>query len=345
MKGSWTMIYNCRQVARELSGSKMPSRPNPRHDSRFLKYQKILLSKIDTRNQKGLEIGAFDLPFVTPDTGVVEFADHMSTSELKEKAGRTPGHSPDFVEAVDHVLSCTPLQSLASDYEWIAAAHVVEHAPDLIGWFNAIGNRLCPGGLLFCVIPDSRYTFDLNRPLSSLGKIIQDHMDARATPSFRDVFDAFYYFRPVSSSEVWQGDITSNVRFHNDFNWAWDEAAKTNHSHVDAHCNTFIPELFEEMIAALSDHGLIPFELEEISETEPGGIDFYAILRKKRSHLDQHTGDAFIGLAEGLLSCFDAYETKSKEYVSTQISTLDTPASLKEIRTSRSVLSERNRFI
>ena len=222
----------------------MTSRPNPRHDDRFLNYQKILLSKVDTKIQKGLEIGAFDLPFVTPDMGIVEFADHLSTSELKEKASCTPGHSPDFVVTVDHVLTCTPLQSLASDYEWIAAAHVVEHAPDLIAWFKAIGARLSPNGLLFCVVPDSRYTFDLNRPLSSLGKIIQDHLDARATPSFRDAFDAFYYFRPVSSSEVWQGDITSNVRFHNDFHRAWNEAAKTNHSHVDAHCNTFIPELF-----------------------------------------------------------------------------------------------------
>jgi 2-polyprenyl-3-methyl-5-hydroxy-6-metoxy-1,4-benzoquinol methylase len=309
----------------------MTSHPNPRHDGRFLKYQQLLLSKVDTKIQKGLEIGAFDLPFVTPDTGIVEFADHLSTSELKEKAAQTPGHSPDFVVAVDHVLTCTPLRSLASDYEWIAAAHVVEHAPNLIGWFKAIGDRLSPNGLLFCVVPDSRYTFDLNRPLSSLGKIIQDHLDDRATPSFRDVFDAFYYFRPVSSSEVWQGDITSNARFHNDFNWAWGEAAKTNHSHVDAHCNTFIPASFEEIIVALSGRGLIPFELEEISETEPGGIDFYAVLRKKRFQLDQHTEHGFIGLAENSsLSYFDAHGVKLKEYASTEVSRLDTPAAFRK---------------
>jgi hypothetical protein len=97
--------------------------PNPRHDTRFLRYQAVLLSKIDLRVEKGLEIGAFDLPFVTREMGIVEFADYLSTSELKEKAAQTPGHSPDFVVAVDHVLTCTPLQSLASDYEWIAAAH------------------------------------------------------------------------------------------------------------------------------------------------------------------------------------------------------------------------------
>jgi hypothetical protein len=103
----------------------MTSHPNPRHDGRFLKYQQLLLSKVDTKIQKGLEIGAFDLPFVTPDMGIVEYADHLSTSELKEKAAQTPGHSPDFVVAVDHVLSRTSLQSLASDY-FLFARELVE---------------------------------------------------------------------------------------------------------------------------------------------------------------------------------------------------------------------------
>jgi hypothetical protein len=259
----------------------MPAPPNPRHDSRFLKYQTILLSRIDVAVQKGLEIGAFDLPFVTRTMGLVEFADQFTTSDLKDKAERLRGHSPDFVETVDYVLSRTPLASLPSDYEWIAAAHVVEHAPDLIGWFKVIGDRLCGSGVLFCVIPDCRYTFDLNRPVSSVGKIIQDHLEARKTPSFRDVFDAFYYSQPVSSAQIWQGVVTTDIHYHNDFQRAWAQAAAARESYIDAHCNTFTPASFAEIISALSAHGLVPFDLEEIGETEPGGIDFHAIFRKK----------------------------------------------------------------
>ena len=83
----------------------MPALSNPRHDSRFLKYQTILLSRIDVTVQKGLEIGAFDLPFVTRTMGLVEFADQFTTSDLKDKAERMRGHSPDFVEIVDYVLT------------------------------------------------------------------------------------------------------------------------------------------------------------------------------------------------------------------------------------------------
>jgi SAM-dependent methyltransferase len=305
----------------------MPSVSNPRHDGRFLRYQAILLSKIDVKNQKGLEIGAFDLPFVTRDVGRVEFADHFSTAELKQAANRTPGHSPDFVEGVDHVLTCTPLRSLASDYGWIAAAHVVEHAPDLIGWVQVIGDRLSPNGLLFCVVPDSRYTFDLNRPLSSLGKIIQDHADTREAPTFRDVFDAFYYFQPVSAAQVWQGDVVADIRFHNDFDAAWSQAVKTYESYVDAHCNTFIPGSFAEIVSALSRKGLIPFELEEIGDTEPGGIDFYAVLRKRQSRLAQPVKLSGIALAENRPG---SHQANSNSQVQTQVSTVDGPAAFKK---------------
>jgi SAM-dependent methyltransferase len=305
----------------------MSLRPNPRHDTRFLKYQAILLSKIDSKTEKGLEIGAFDLPFVTREMGMVEFADYLSTAELKDKAARTPGHSVDFVETVDYSLARTPLRRLPSDYRWVAAAHVAEHAPDLIGWFNVIGDRLCEDGFLFCVVPDARYTFDLNRPLSSLGKIIEDHADAREVPTFRDVFDAFYYFQPVSSAHVWQGDVVADIRFHNDFDWAWSQAAKTYESYVDAHCNTFIPESFAEIVSAVSRKGLIPFELEEIGDTDPGGIDFYAILRKRQSRLAQPVKISGIVSAENRAG---SRQADSIGQAQAQVRTTDSPVASKK---------------
>jgi SAM-dependent methyltransferase len=305
----------------------MPLGANPRHDTRFLKYRAILLSKINLRTDKGLEIGAFDLPFVTREMGMVEFADYLSTDQLKEKAAQTPGHSAAFVEATDFVLNTTPLNSLGRDYQWVAAAHVAEHAPDLIGWLEVIGDRLSTEGLLFCIIPDSRYTFDLNRPLSSLGKIIQDHADARVYPAFRDVFDTFYYFQAVSSAQVWQGDVVADIRFHNDFDWAWSQAAKTYDSYVDTHCNTFIPGSFAEIVSALSRNGLIPFELEEIGDTEPGGLDFYALLRKRQPRSDQPHG------ADGIASADDRpgpHYVNSKGRIKTPGGTANSAVALKK---------------
>lgn len=256
-------------------------RINPRHDRRFLKYREILLSKIDLKRQKGLEIGALDLPLITPDMGQVDFADQLPTDKLKRLAARTAGHSPDFVQGVDFVLSQTPLNTLASDYAWVAASHLIEHVPDLIGWLQTIGARLSPKGILFCVVPDGRFTFDIHRPLSTLGKILQDHLDGKQRPSFRDVFDAFYYYdENINAADVWAGKVTSNVHHHHGFKGAWGKALQGTTTYVDCHCNIFTSESFAKIISTLAGLNLIPFDVEEIGNTERYWTDFHAILRK-----------------------------------------------------------------
>jgi hypothetical protein len=256
---------------------------NPRHHGFFLKRRAILLSKIEVAQQKGLEIGALDLPYVTPDMGRVDFADQLSTDDLKALAARTPGHSPDFVQDVDFVLSQTPLDTLASDYDWVAASHVIEHVPDLIGWLVSIGDRLVPKGLFFCVAPDRRFTFDINRPVSTLGKIFQDHMDERKTPSFRDVFDAFYYSQTINSADAWAGKLTDDLHHHAGFHQAWTKALQGRSAYVDCHCNIFTSRSFAEIISTLATLHVIPFDVDEVSDTPQDGIDFHAILRKKEA--------------------------------------------------------------
>jgi hypothetical protein len=86
------------------------------------------------------------------------------------------GHSPEFVVPIDFILKNAGWDSIASGYDWIAAAHVIEHAPSMIDWLRSVGDTLKEGGILFLVVPDKRYTFDFFRPESTLGKIFEDHL-------------------------------------------------------------------------------------------------------------------------------------------------------------------------
>jgi hypothetical protein len=257
-----------------------PERVNPRRDGRYWRYREALLAKIDVTS-KGLEIGAFDLPFVTRAEANVVFADWLPAEELRKLAAKVAGHSPEFIEEVDFVLSQAPLDSLPSDFAWAATAHLIEHVPDLIGWLKTIGDRLLPRGVLFCVIPDGRFTFDIHRPVSTLGKILQDHRDDQRRPAFRDVFDAVYYGQETDAVAVWDGRAGPNVHHHNDFHAAWTRAAADQELQVECHCNVFTPASFGEIITALSAANLIPFELEEVSATPQYWADFSTVLRKK----------------------------------------------------------------
>lgn len=256
---------------------------NPRHDLRFKTHKAALLRFIRPREMRGLEIGAFDLPFILPNEGDVSFADYQSTAQLRQLARTTEGHSSDCVVPVTYLLGTNDWSAVPGDFDWVAAAHVIEHAPSMIDWLRHIGDRLQPGGILFLVIPDKRYTFDYFRPETSLGKILTDHWSGKHRPGPGDVFDAHYYTRALDVDALW--DFDNPPRF-GDSPPAPDVLAilqQAQDSYNDVHCTIFSQHSFSRIIQFLCTSSLIPFDVEEIGEVAEYGIDFHCVLRKSVS--------------------------------------------------------------
>jgi hypothetical protein len=252
---------------------------NPRHDTRFEKYKTLLLRYISPASTQGLEIGALDLPFVTSDEGNVKYADCATTEELRERARVAPGHSPDFVVPVDFVLQDGGWDSVVGEYDWIAAAHVIEHAPSLIDWLRSAGSKLKEGGVLFLVIPDKRYTFDFYRPESTLGKIFEDHILKKQKPGIAEVFDGRYYSRNVNPIEIWKNPI--KVEFDaQSTGRALDVAKTAANDYIDVHCNIFCDKSFSLIMKTLCLEGWVPFNVEEVGSVDQFGSDFHCVLKK-----------------------------------------------------------------
>jgi hypothetical protein len=213
---------------------------------------------------RGLEIGAFDLPFILPDEADVSFADYQSTAQLLELARRTEGHSSDCVVPVNYLLGTNDWSAVPTDFDWVAAAHVIEHAPSMIDWLHRIADRLNPGGILFLVIPDKRYTFDYFRPETSLGKILTDHWMGKQQPGPEDVFDAHFYTRELEVDALW--DLTNPPRFDaippapN----ALEILQLSQDSYTDVHCTIFSQPSFSLIIQWLCASSLIPGESGEL---------------------------------------------------------------------------------
>lgn len=256
--------------------------PNPRHDDRFLKYQSALFAYIVPREMRGLEIGAFDLPFVTPEEGDVEFLDYAPTEELQENARAAPGHSPDFVAPVNYVVNTGDWSEIPEGYDWIAAAHVIEHVPSIIDWLNEAGNRLKANGILFLVVPDKRFTFDYFRPETTLGQILEDHYRRKVRPGPAEVFDAHYYTRDLDTTSLWKAR-KAPVFDAQPIAGAMDIIRSADDQYIDAHCNVFTRMSFLMMMEALCGDGMVPFQIEEIGDVERNGLDFHCVLRKTSS--------------------------------------------------------------
>jgi hypothetical protein len=255
---------------------------NPRcADPRYQKHKAAFLRVVRPYGSKGLEIGAFDLPMIDPGQAKVRFADYATTEELKARAAASPQHSADFVIDVDYVIRDIGWTAVPEDFDWICASHVIEHVPNMIGWLRTLGKKLSANGCLFLVIPDKRYTFDIHRPETTIGKILFNYYLDRSMPRAEDVFDAIYYSETVNAASAWSGTIQPGIRtVPVDLHSALTTAVASMHSYMDVHCNIFTVRSLRAILDAIIALELIPFAVEEMGDVEPNGIDFHCVLRK-----------------------------------------------------------------
>jgi Methyltransferase domain len=144
---------------------------NPRRNAEFEPRKKHFMKYIDPARTRGLEIGPLDLPMIEPQEGHCEFADYHSTDKLKHMAAELSGTNPDFVPDIDYVIA-QGYDAVPRDYDWIAAANILEHVADVIGWLRTVGEHVKPGGLLFLAFPDRKYTFDTHRHLTTFTELV-----------------------------------------------------------------------------------------------------------------------------------------------------------------------------
>jgi SAM-dependent methyltransferase len=123
----------------------------------------------------GIEIGALDKPLRLPRSASVGYVDRMAVPDLRE-------HYPELTRAplvdVDIVDDGERLGSVANEsVDFVIANHFYEHCEDPIGTLAHHARVTRPGGRLFIAIPDKRFTFDVERPVTPLEHVIRDHDD------------------------------------------------------------------------------------------------------------------------------------------------------------------------
>tara|TARA_R110002072_G_scaffold140773_4_gene285273 strand:+ start:2052 stop:2891 length:840 start_codon:yes stop_codon:yes gene_type:complete len=242
---------------------------------------------IDPASQRGLEIGALNSPAIYPSEGEVYYVDHLPTDELKEKYSPDPNVNIEDIVPVDYVWGDRTLVEAVGQgvyFDYLVASHVVEHVPDMIGWFGEISAILKPGGVLSLVIPDKRFTFDCQRNVSRASEFIEAFLLKSRKPSLRQVFDSHYCSAPVEAGFAWsEGFQPANLNnVHSHPQGVFDLCRKIldEDLYLDSHCYTFTPESFDESFNCILQLKLTDFELMHLFPTDVNGMEFYVSLRK-----------------------------------------------------------------
>ena len=257
------------------------------------------LALVDVRSMRGLEIGPLASPKVLKSEGPVSYLDHASTAELREKYRDNQQLAALMDSIVDVDLVQRPGQSLtdatrdAAPFDYIVAAHVLEHVPDAIGWLFELEQILSPTGVVSLVIPDKRYTFDINRRPTDVADLLDAHLSGLGQPSYGQIYDWFAHTVTidgmVDTPAIWAGEIDYSGTVRDDVPnpdvAAYVECVKQQKQRtpLDIHCHVFTPRAFLHLYGTLVELDLVNFEIGAFFDTAVDTFEFHVSLRKVES--------------------------------------------------------------
>jgi predicted SAM-dependent methyltransferase len=126
----------------------------------------------------GLEIGALHNPLIVSGKAHVRYVDRMTVEELRRQYPELSTLPLTKVDIIDdgERLSTVPAES----QEFVIANHFLEHCENPIETVGNLLRVLKSGGILYMCIPDKRFTFDKDRPVTPLEHLERDYREGPA---------------------------------------------------------------------------------------------------------------------------------------------------------------------
>lgn len=249
----------------------------------------LLLSLFDATGT-GLEIGPSFNPLLPKAQGYkVDILDHLTADALRAKYRDAPGVDLSRIEDVDFVSdggSIAALVDRPSHYDFCVALHVIEHTTDLLGFLLDCETLLRGDGVLVLAIPDKRYSFDMLRPRSSTGDVLQAHVERHRVHAIGKVFDELAYNCLRGGAIAWPRDAVGELSFFRppqDARQLFDRLREHN-EFIDIHAWQFTPSSFRLIVHDLAELGFI--KLRERSFHDVGTGEFFMTLSQAGAGCD-----------------------------------------------------------
>ncbi|HEX8243358.1 MAG TPA: methyltransferase domain-containing protein [Longimicrobium sp.] len=220
----------------------------------------------------GIEIGPLNSPMPLPPGARVRYVDYTTLEDLQRTYPHLKVTPPDVIDNGETLATFSD-----SSVDFIIASHLLEHTQDPIGTLKNFFRVLRPRGIIFLAIPDKRFTFDVDRPVTPWEHVLRDHVEGPEW-SKRSAFEeitrvAFGVTDPATLEQCVERDMR--------------EIGQT-HFHVWTQTEML------EMLARLK--GMIDFEVEAYVSNEQRG-EGVIVLRKGEKGKDRVTATASLAFA------------------------------------------------
>ncbi len=124
---------------------------------------------------KGIEIGALHSPLKVSSQAKVRYVDRMSVADLRMQYPELQHKPLVEVDIIDDGETLKTIEDNSQDFA--IANHLIEHCQDPISTLQTYVRVVKPDGIIYLAVPDKRYTFDVDRPVTPLEHLIRDYKE------------------------------------------------------------------------------------------------------------------------------------------------------------------------
>ena len=123
----------------------------------------------------GIEIGALHQPLKVPHAARVRYVDRMTVPELRHHYGELADKPLVDIDIIDNGERLSTIGDATQDF--VIANHFIEHCQNPLAALQHLIRVLKPGGILYMAVPDKRFTFDVDRPCTTIEHLMRDYRD------------------------------------------------------------------------------------------------------------------------------------------------------------------------
>jgi SAM-dependent methyltransferase len=120
----------------------------------------------------GIEIGALHSPLKVPPSASVKYVDRMTVSDLRKQYPELNDLELVDTDIIDDGERLDSVRDSTQDF--VIANHFIEHCQNPLMALSNMLRVLREDGLLYLAVPDKRFTFDIDRPVTPLDHILRD---------------------------------------------------------------------------------------------------------------------------------------------------------------------------
>jgi len=227
--------------------------------------------------KNGVEIGAFKspLPGLSPPPFYVDCFHEFGLEKV---------HADFFGHAC-----LLPFRDNSLDY--VATSHVLEHAANPVAALAEWYRVLRPGGVIYCLVPDRRYTWDHGRALTTVDHMLDDYTrgttvsDGTHIDDFVDGVDWSTYSPATPAADVPEKKAELKKIYH---------GAVNSGNEINIHFHVFEPTnllaLFETL--RVGPRHRFAWQIVDQAERFPANnpIGFLAVVRVEKTWTDRIAG-------------------------------------------------------